>query len=65
MKPKKLNKKLNLSRETVVNLGKTELEGLKGGGVLTDDDYTCYFISCLDPTCPRACPPEPTDPIFC
>lgn len=63
MKRKKLDKKLSLNRQTVANLRLTDLTGLKGGGVFTDDDYTCYFVSCLDPTCPKACLTETT--YFC
>lgn len=58
MKPKRFNKKLYLNKETVTDLGNGEMIKLKGGGLCTDDDYTCFFGPTCFQTC--ECTPHPT-----
>lgn len=61
MKPKKLNKKLLLNKNTVAHLNGDELKEVQGGGY-TDWPYidTCHYNSC-DPsfciTCDTCRPP--------
>jgi hypothetical protein len=40
MKTKKFNKKLALSKQTIVNLGNYEMSNLNGGGPTTTEDLT-------------------------
>lgn len=53
MKAKKLEKKLQLNKETVTNLDNGQMKGAKGG---TDTDRTCdacdSFVSCEWSLCP-------------
>lgn len=54
MKTKTFNKRLSLSKETVVNLGQTEIKEIKGGAVYETWEQT-YCIVCTANTCIR-CP---------
>ncbi len=42
MKPRKLNKKLYLSKKTIADLDYREQEKIKGGYFNTNCDQTCY-----------------------
>lgn len=52
MKTKKFKQKLSLNKITQADLNIGELERLLGGGLYTDDDPTCYYITC---SCPGYC----------
>ncbi len=66
MKSKKFSKSLSLNKRTIASLSDSNMDVLKGKGIITDDDYTCYYISCLCPTSPYLCCTGPTgDPCPC
>lgn len=51
MKPKLFHTKLVLNKKTISNLDNGEMNALQGGGTRTfcaysDDDVSCYIISC-------------------
>jgi hypothetical protein len=59
MKPKKINLKLKLNKQTIANLNATEMEKIFGGA---DDDGTKFDHTCTscnmtecNPTCPATC----------
>lgn len=55
MKPKDFNQKLTLNKRTIADLNNGEMDNLRGGGPFTDDDYTCFYITCLCETSPFKC----------
>jgi len=55
MKTKTLNRKLTLNKKSIVDLNGEEMQKLKGGGLFTDDDPTCFWISCLCETHYKCC----------
>lgn len=57
MKPKKIKKKLTLNRQTVSNLGVTEMRNVKGAvdSVIIPTRVNCPFITLNDPTCFITC----------
>lgn len=62
MKPKKLAKRLSLSKTTVAHLGSNEQRNVKGGYYAT-----AYFGGCYTwhPNCPSKPYDCPYTPIFC
>lgn len=49
MKPKKNSGNLVLNKKTVSDLSDVRMEEVKGG-LFTNDNYTCFYISCYCPT---------------
>lgn len=50
MKSKKLSGNLVLNKKTVSDLSGTVMKDVKGGTVFTQNQYTCFYISCFCPS---------------
>lgn len=46
MKKKAFSQKLSLNKKTIANLGNGEMSKLNGGGLYTDDDWSCPYTLC-------------------
>jgi hypothetical protein len=47
MKTKKINKKLELNKETITNLGNDEMRKVQGGGITFKFSCACSLVSCV------------------
>lgn len=56
MKPKKIDRRLSLKKETIANVHGSEMNYLKGGCGKTVVNSGCYSdYTCLAQTCPTNC----------
>jgi hypothetical protein len=47
MKTKKINKKLELNKKTITNLGNDEMRKVQGGGITFKFSCACSLVSCV------------------
>jgi hypothetical protein len=64
MKPKRIEKRLTLKKETITNLETTVMKDVKGGTALTNTGECCVAVTLIWPhSCYLVCPnPDPTAP---